>query len=228
MFGKKKILAIIPARGGSKGIPNKNIRLINKKPMLAHTIISASLSKYIDYIFVSTDSVKIKNIAVKYGANVPFLRKKEYALDTSKTIDAVLYSIDELKKRNIFFDVLVLLQPTSPLRNEKDIDGAIELFFKSNTNVASVNQIEINPFLIRTIDSNFCLSQIIKSTSTIRRQDVPMYFKVNGAIYINDINSLTTETSFNDNETGYVMSLSDSIDIDTLDNLNMARKAFNK
>ena len=98
MFLDEKVIAIIPARKGSKGIPNKNIRIINGIPLIAHTILAAKESKYIDYIFVSTDSLKIANISIKYGADVPFLRPAILADDNSKTIDSVIYSLEELQK----------------------------------------------------------------------------------------------------------------------------------
>ena len=228
MFLDKKVIAIIPARKGSKGIPNKNIRIINGIPLIAHTILAARESKYIDYIFVSTDSLKIANISIKYGADVPFLRPSILADDNSKTIDSVIYSLEELQKNNKFYDVLVLLQPTSPLRTVQDIDSAIELYFEEQRDVVSVNKIDLNPFLVRRFSNGRSLAKLINNNSTIRRQDLPTFYKVNGSIYVNNVKKLSPFTSFNDNPVGFVMDNEHSIDIDTVRDLKTARSIMKK
>ena len=125
--------------------------------------------------------------------------------------------------------MLVLLQPTSPLRDEADIDHAIELFEKTGTSVASVSQIDsFNPFLIRTIDNNMSLVKLINENSTIRRQSLKKYYRVNGAIYVNKVSDLSNSTSFNDNEIGYVMDSLKSVDVDDISDLKFARKATRK
>lgn len=121
MYKNKKILAIITARGGSKGIPYKNIMNINGKPLIAYSIEVAKQSKYIDYILVSTDNNKIKEVSLQYGASVPFLRPEEISNDTAKSIDVVIHAINCLKESGEEFDYVLLLQPTSPLRTCKDI-----------------------------------------------------------------------------------------------------------
>ncbi|MBO5578717.1 MAG: acylneuraminate cytidylyltransferase family protein [Bacilli bacterium] len=226
MYRKKRIIAIIPARSGSKGIKDKNIKRLNGKPLIDYTIRAASESKYIDYIFVSTDSKKYSKIASDCGANSFFLRPKELSNDSSKTIDSIIFTINKLKKYNLEFDTLVLLQPTSPLRNSFHIDEAIELFFKTNERgVASVNLTDVKIHLLRTI--NGCeLEKINDGNSTIRRQDAINVYKVNGAIYVNSLRYLTDSTSFNDNPIGYIMPSKNSIDIDTIDDLINARKAI--
>ena len=224
MYKNKKILAIIPARGGSKGIKNKNIIDVCGKPLISYTLEAANNSKYIDYVFVSTDSEAIKQVSLKYNANVPFLRDSSLATDTSKTIDAIVFSLKQLEQIGLIFDYLVLLQPTSPLRRENEIDEAIEKIINLNyDSLASVCKLDDNPVLIRTID-NDVLVRILNQTSTVRRQDFKDYYVINGAIYINKISTIDLNTSFNDNELSYIMSKENSVDVDDYDDLEKVKK----
>ncbi|WP_036608815.1 acylneuraminate cytidylyltransferase family protein [Oribacterium sp. P6A1] len=223
MFADKKILALIPARGGSKGIKNKNIVDLCGKPLIAHTIASAKKSSYIDRVIISTDSVDIARVSKDYGAEVPFMRPDELASDIARTVDVVMHAVKYFLDIGDLFDVLILLQPTQPLRTETDIDGAIELFFeKGEKGLVSVSPVDDNPILIRTIGDNGELKGILEMNSTCRRQDMPSYYKVNGCIYINRVEDLTRQTSFNDNPIGYVMESSHSVDIDEPKDLVMA------
>jgi len=122
MYKGKKILALIPARGGSKGLPGKNIKPLLGKPLIAWTIEQAKASKYVDRVVVSTDDDEIAEVAIRYGAEVPFLRPKELARDDSPTIDAILHALDFFSDKGERFDLLALLEPTSPLRDSEDID----------------------------------------------------------------------------------------------------------
>jgi len=229
MYKDKRILALIPARGGSKGIKNKNIIDLCGKPLIAYSIDAAKGSRYIDEIFVSTDSSKIANVSEKYGVKVPFLRPDYLATDESRTIDAVLHTITSLKKAGKSFDVLVLLQPTQPLRSAEDIDSAIELFFDSNNiGVVSISPVDDNPILIRTIADDGKLKKILNVSSTCRRQDMPVFYRVNGCIYINLIDELSENTSFNDNEIPYLMTSEHSVDIDELKDLALAEYYLKK
>lgn len=218
MYENKRILALIPARGGSKGIPHKNIAPLAGKPLIQYSIDAALQSKYIDYVFVSTDDAEIADIAKKNGSKVPFLRPKELASDTAKTIDAVLHAIETLREAGETFDSLVLLQPTSPLRTAEDIDGAIERFYACGRKaVVSVSEVSDHPILIRTIeqtDDGERLKPLLQVSSTVRRQDMPPYYRVNGSIYINPIEGINRDTSFNDNPIPFVMEKDHSIDID--------------
>lgn len=227
MYKNKKILAIIPARGGSKGIKDKNIIDVCGKPLIYYSIDAANKSKYIDYVFVSTDSERIKQVALNCNSNVPFLRDASLATDNSKTIDAVIFSINKLKELNMDFDYLVLLQPTSPLRTQREIDEAIEKICDTKCDsLVSVSEVEENPVLIRTIDKDGKLNKLLNQNSTVRRQDFVKYYKVNGAIYINKIQSINSETSFNDNTLPYIMDSNISIDIDGYEDLEMVRKVL--
>ena len=187
MYKDKKILAIIPARGGSKGIPRKNIVDLCGKPLIGYTISAALESEYIDYVMVSTDDQEIAEISESLGADVPFLRPPELAKDTSKTVDAIVHALETLKEQGKNFDILVLLQPTQPLRDAADIDMAINVFFdKGCLSLASVCPVDDHPILIRSIDDDK-LIPLLDVSSTCRRQDMPRFYKVNGCIYINQI-----------------------------------------
>lgn len=215
MYDNKKILALIPARGGSKGIKGKNIYPLRGKPLLAYTIESAIKCSYIDEVLITTDSEEIADTAKKFGASVPFLRPDDLSGDKAKTIDAVLHAVSWLKQHGSNYDVLVLLQPTSPLRSQLDISNAIEKFFSySMKSLASVCEVNDNPILIRTIH-NSKMSKLLDQNSTVRRQDMEKYYRINGSIYINSINELDEYTSFNDNEISYIMPVERSVDIDT-------------
>lgn len=229
MYNDKKILALIPARGGSKGIKNKNIIDLCGKPLISYTIDSAKGSKYIDEIIVSTDSEEIAEISRQYGACVPFLRPKELATDTSSTLDVVIHAIDFLAKKRDMFHTLVLLQPTEPLRTSEDIDGAIEKhFLGGERSLVSVSEVDDNPILIRTLNQDDLLVPLINLNSTCRRQDMPVYYRVNGCVYINKISEINQTTSFNDNELAYIMQREHSVDIDELKDLCVARYYLEK
>ena len=205
MFKNQRILAVIPARGGSKGIPHKNIINFCGKPLISYTIEAALGSKYIDYVIVSTDDEEIAKVSIECGAEVPFMRPVELATDTSKTIDSVIYTIRMLRTLGKSFNALVLLQPTQPLRTSKDVDEAIEKYEKNGKMpLVSVSEVDDHPILTRTIEKNK-LFPLLNVSSTCRRQDMPPFYKVNGCIYINEIN---------DNIVPYLMSKSHSVDID--------------
>lgn len=222
MYRGKKILAFIPARGGSKGIKNKNIIPLCGKPLISYTIEAAKKSMFIDTVIVSTDSEKIAEVAKAYGAGVPFMRPPELASDTATTLQAVIHGINTLNSLGEFYDTLILLQPTQPLRDSDDIDNAIEVFFKEEKGLVSVSEVEDHPILIRTIGSDGNLKKLLDCNSTCRRQDMPRYYRVNGCIYINDIRKIDENTSFNDNVTPFVMSKEHSVDIDEIKDLKIA------
>lgn len=222
MYKEKRILAVIPARGGSKGIPHKNIIDLCGKSLISYTIEAGLKSKYIDYVMVSTDDDEIARVAMESGADVPFMRPVELAEDTSKTIDAIMFTIRELRKQGREFDTLILLQPTQPLRSSEDIDGAIEKYEKCGCKpLASVNEVSDHPILIRSVE-NDKLIHLLKVSSTCRRQEMPIYYRINGCIYINEISEINDDTSFNDNEIPYIMERNHSIDIDEKTDLLLA------
>lgn len=223
MINGKRILALIPARGGSKGIKNKNIIDLCGKPLISYTIDAAKASKYIDSVIVSTDSEKIAEVAVSCGAGVPFMRPAALALDTSTTIEAVCHAVRTLEERADRYDVLILLQPTSPLRTQEDIDGALEKFERERLPIASVSKAKDSPILLRKLTGESQMVSLLGLPSTVRRQDMPPVYKVNGSIYINEIGSLSENTGFNDNACPYVMEESHSVDIDDYLDMEIAK-----
>lgn len=223
MFDDKRILALIPARGGSKGIKGKNIIDLCGKPLISYTISEALESDYIDRVIVSTDNDSIAKVAREYGAEVPFVRPDKLASDTAKTIDVVLHAMDFFCANDEQFEILVLLQPTQPLRTVKDIDESISFFFDNGQRgLVSVSGVDDHPLLIRTINESNELSTMLKDCSTCRRQDMPEYYRVNGCIYINRIDEIDRSLSFNDNPIGFIMDKSHSVDIDEEKDLVMA------
>ena len=219
-----RILAIIPARAGSKGIKDKNIIDLNGKPLIAYSIEAAKKSKYINRIVVSTDGEQIAKVAKEWGADVPFLRPDYLASDTAKTIDAVVHCIETLKEMGDEYDYVVLLQPTQPLRKAKHIDEAIEQLISSGEeSLVSISKVKDHPILNRTLDNTGHVVNLLNTSSTQRRQDFPDYYKVNGAIYINKLNeNFNLETSLNDNRLAYVMDEKYDVDIDELLDLKIA------
>ncbi len=229
MYNNDRILALIPARGGSKGIKDKNIISLNGDPLISYTILSSLKSKYIDDTVVTTDSQEIANISKKYGASVPFMRPAELASDQARTIDAVLHAIKSLDEMGNHYDILVLLQPTQPLRTTVDIDRAIEKFFaKGMKGLVSISPVNEHPLLMRTMDEDGNVESLLGENSTCRRQDMKSYYKVNGCIYINRISEISQNTSFNDNLVGYVMSVAHSVDIDDMKDLYLAEYYIQK
>lgn len=218
-----KYLVIIPARGGSKGIPKKNIQDLGGLPLIAHTIEAAKKIFNPKNIIVSTDSNKIAAIAKQFGATVPYLRPKEISQDNSSSIDL----INDLLEKFSDFENLVLLQPTSPLRQSHHIVEAIDVFEDTLSNsLISVKEINFNPnYFFRHNNSYLSIDKTIKHSS---RQDSEKRVYPNGAIYITSKKSLLKHQSFFSKKTAfYVMDKISSIDIDDLDDLKLANCLIN-
>jgi len=212
-----EILAIIPARGGSKGLPRKNIRILRGKPLIAYSIEAALKSRYINRILVSTEDGEIAKISRRYGVAV-INRPEKLARDNSSVIDTVKHSLESLEKKgNYIPDIVVMLQPTSPLRTTRDIDNAIRLFSKKNCDsVVSVCQLGHSPLWSVVIKSGY-LKPFFNwhHLSNKRRQDLPKIYTINGAIYITTIKKLYKYNGFFNNKTiPYVMPPERSVDID--------------
>lgn len=216
MYKHNKILAIIPARGGSKGVPNKNIKELLGKPLIAYTIEQARNSHYIDRTIVSTDSPAISDIAISYGAEVPFMRPEELATDQSGTIDVLVHAIDWLEKNeNYRFDILVLLHATTPLREPEDIDHSIELLVEEGAeNVFTVTEAHRNPYFNMVEIKNDKVSLVKKGNYTTR-QRAPEVFDMNSSIYVwwKDIFK-KKKSIFLENSRIYIMPRTRSVDID--------------
>lgn len=215
MINDKKILAIIPARGGSKRLPRKNILNLAGKPLIAWSIEAAKNSQYIDSIFVSTDDKSVASISAEYGLNVPELRPAELASDEASTEDMLLYT---LNKFGDGYDVIVLLQPTSPLRTVTDIDNAIEHFINKNAfSVVSVTPCEHSPMWSNNLPADGNMGAFINKKAIKRSQELAQFYRLNGAIYIFDIKKFLQygEICYTDKSFAYEMTNINSVDIDT-------------
>lgn len=218
MLGQYHVTALIPARGGSKRLPRKNVKLLCGKPLIAWSIEAAKSSKYIDSVVVSTDDVEIKNIAEQFGASVPFLRPDSLSNDTASSFDVIQHAIHFLKVDSENH-LIVLLQPTSPLRTVEEIDGALEFFLAKNAKgVVSVSECEHSPLWSNTLPENNCMSDFLRpEVQGKRSQDLPQYYRLNGSIYIYETLALLEQgkTFFNNDVYGFGTSLDTAVDIDT-------------
>lgn len=216
MYNNKKFLAIIPARSGSKGLKDKNIKQLNGKPMITYTIEAAIKSNIFDDIIVSTDSQKYADISIKYGASVPFLRPDFLSTDEALTRDVIVYTVKKLKESGNEYDYLMILQPTSPLRKPEDILGAVELLFEKEANsVVSVCEAENSPLYMNTLDESLSIDGFLSKNVKTRRQELPKYYRLNGAIYLCEVEYyLNIGDLYNEKSYAYVMDKKRSIDID--------------
>lgn len=210
-----KTIAIIPARSGSKGLIHKNIAVLAGKPLIAHTIVAAIASNQFDEIMVSTDSLEYAEIAKAYGANVPFLRSKEQSSDTANSWDVVKEVLAGYQQQGIAFDCVMLLQPTSPLRNSNDIVGAMNEMQQKNANaIVSVCEVDHSPFWSNTLPSNHSMKDFILVDS-VPRQALDVYYRINGAMYLVKVPYLMQANSIYQNQCyAWVMDKVHSIDID--------------
>jgi len=226
---KKTILAIIPARGGSKGIPKKNIQLLAGKPLIYYTIQAARGSKYIDAIIVSTDDDKIFQLAEYFGA-IAWKRPENISGDDSPTIDTVLHVLEQCKMKDNEPEIVVLLQPTSPLRKSSDIDSALEIFMKNNCDsVISVVQTDHPPFWNMILEGIYLKPLMGQQYFTMRRQELPVTYIPNGAIFIASAKTLKNQHTFYGQKTiPYIMCSERSIDIDTKFDLYIVEEIMRK
>lgn len=214
MINNKKVLGVIPARGGSKGVPRKNIRSLAGKPLIAWTIEAARKSVYIDRVIVSSDNLEIIEVAKALGADVPFVRPKRLARDQTSGMDPVIHALKEIPN----YDYVVLLQPTSPLRLPEDIDACIEQVQNIGAPACvSVSEPEKSPYWMYTLQHGGAMQPLIsQKENAVVRQDLPDVYALNGAVYVADIKWLLDTKSFLTNETvAYIMPKSRSYDIDT-------------
>jgi len=219
-----KILAIIPARSGSKGLKNKNIKEFAGRPLIAHTIGATLKSKNLAKVMVSTDSEDYACIARENGAEVPFLRSQITASDTAKTKSAVIEVLDHYKKNGETYSHVMILQPTSPLRSTDDIDESIELMKRKNAKVIiGVCRDKHPPIWSNTLPQDFCMNNFIDESNALRRQEYDEYYRINGAIYLSEIKYyIDNESLFRDETFAYVMPEERSIDIDTIFDFKIA------
>lgn len=210
-------LAIIPARSGSKGLKDKNIKLLNGKPLLAYTIEAAKKSGLFNEIMVSTDSREYADIAKKWGANVPFLRSDELSNDNASSWDVVKEVIERYRILGTEFDMVALLQPTSPLRTSNDIvEGYKVLKEKAANFVVGVCEMDHSPLWANTLPEDLSMENFIRpEVVKVPRQSIPTYYRINGALYIVKVDYLMrTPDIYGDRSFASIMKKENSIDID--------------
>lgn len=215
MIAGKRVLAIIPARAGSKRVKNKNIRELAGTPLIGWTLKDLNKSRYIDHSYVSTDSVEIQEIAKKYGVDCEPLRPSELATDTATTIDLVLHVLNKI---HTDYQIIVLLQPTSPFRKIEDVDSAIKQLIEREANsIASVCELDVHPSWTVKLDESLDMKELVHNLKQKRSQDLEKFYKLNGAIYVAKKEELFRENSFymSVGTIAYIMKKNDSIDIDT-------------
>jgi CMP-N,N'-diacetyllegionaminic acid synthase len=214
MMAGKRILAVITARGGSKGLPGKNIRPIAGLPLIAWTIRAAHAASLVDRTVLSTDDEMIASVARQHGCEVPFMREARLAADDTPSIDVIIDVLDRIPA----FDIIVLLQPTSPLRSAADIDNAIRLCMDAGApGCVSVREAEESPYWMYTVDGQGRMSPLLATAGrATRRQDLPKVHVVNGAVYVVRAEVLRERRAFvSDGTVAYPMPAARSVDIDT-------------
>lgn len=224
-MGNPNCLAVIPARGGSKGLPGKNIRLLHDKPLIQYSIEAALNSGCVDEVVVTTDNEDIARVSSQAGAAVPFIRPAELATDMAKSIDVLKHAVEFYEQtQNHFFDVIMLLQPTSPLRNALDIKEAYTLFLNNQADsLQSVTLSGVQPYLLREMDNGKLTSYLKDEKEHLRRQDLKELYALNGAIYIVKRDLLmNSDTLIGPRNCGYIMPRERSVDIDDEFDLKMA------
>lgn len=211
-----KNLAIIPARSGSKGLKDKNIKLLNGKPLMYYSIDAALRSGLFDEVMVSTDSAGYADTARESGAAVPFLRSPENSDDKAGSWDAVKEVLDNYKKTGKEFDTVCLLQPTSPMRTDTDIIEAYRLF-EERSSVAVVSVCVADHFsLCNKLPDDGCLDGFLECKGSVRRQDQQTVYRINGAVYIVSVKELMKDSNlFRKGSYAYIMPAERSIDIDS-------------
>ena len=220
MYKGKKVLAIIPARGGSKGLPGKNVRPLLGKPLIGWSIEHAQQSKYVDEIFISTDSQDIADVAENFGVKVPELRPMELAVDTAPSSAFIIYTIEKFTKEGNPFDYFILLEPTSPLRDVEDVDRSIEILIDDpyNESIVGVCKAEdVHPAFMVKIGTDKRLMPYEDSMKTLRRQDIPDVFYFEGSVYVSKCDTFLEKKAFyHDKTLPYVVPKWKSFEIDDI------------
>jgi CMP-N-acetylneuraminic acid synthetase len=214
------ILGVITARGGSKGVPNKNIKLLDGKPLIAYTINGAKKSKFITDLIVSTDSEEIASICREHGAVVPFTQPAELAQDTSGHLEVMQYAVKFMEKqKNITYNYAVIFQPTSPFRTVEDIDKTIEKIIEHDADSAfSMYEIEKSqhPIKVKKMEGDTVLPYCMEEQIGTHRQDFPVAYKRSGAVYVTKRDLLINDNKlFGEFNVGHIVPAERSIDIDS-------------
>jgi len=223
------MLAIIPARGGSKGLSGKNIKILNGKPLIAYTIEAALLAKNVDRVIVSTDSQQIAEVVVGLGAEIPFLRPDRLSTDSALAVDNYIYTVARLEKESgLKISDFIVLQPTSPLRTFSDIDNANDLFKEKKADSVISYTEETHPvYWHKKINDDLSIREIFK-TELKNRQAYEKTHYPNGAIFIFKTSLIYSKKYITKNSYAYIMPRNQSVDIDTIDDFNYAEYLLRK
>lgn len=225
MYKGKKILAIIPARGGSKGLPGKNIREMCGKPLIAWSIEHAQESKYVDNIFISTDSQEIADVAEKYGAPCSELRPAEFARDTTPSSAFIIYTLKKMEKEGKHYDYFILLEPTSPLRDVEDVDKSLEMLIDSPESESCVGVAmsgTIHPAFMILVGKDGYLKPYEVGKHDLRRQDLPNVYFFEGSVYVSKVESyLQRKTFYHEKTLPYIVPEWKSHEVDNLVDFNI-------
>jgi len=222
VINNKSVLALIPARGGSKGLRRKNVLPLAGKPLIAWSIEAAHGSKYIDKCIVSTDDNEIMDVAKSYNCNVPFIRPKKFALDETPSFEVIAHAVKYLNNKKSKFDYIILLEPTSPLRNSNDIDSALEkLDFNRDIadSIVGVSEVvDAHPvFDVRINNTGLIEPYALKNFALFRRQEIETLYFFEGSVYVSDIQVLLKEKSFyHDRTLPFVVPRWKSLEIDEI------------
>ena len=223
-----KICGLIPARGGSKGVPRKNIRMLGDKPLIAYTIDDARKSKYLSNVIVSTDDIEIANIAKFYGAEIPFMRPKTLAQSETPTVDVIKHVINFYESIGEKFDLYCILQPTTPYRIENDIDGTIEKLIETNADTSmTIYKVPhaFNPYWVYFKNSNDQLKLSIKNDKVLRRQELPHAYARAGTAYVIKNETIKKYNSiYGEKIVGYEINNILDVNIDEMNDWNKAEK----
>ena len=233
MYKKKKIVCLVTARSKSKGLKNKNIKKIKKLTLIEHSIISGKKSKYIDEVYISTDSIKYAKIAKKRGAKIPFIRSKNLSGDKVLSMKVIFNFLSFLKKKKLNYDYLVLLEPTSPMTSNNDIDNGIKILLKDKNFDSLVGISQVIKFDLKSIFSIDRFSKISNVNNKIsnnfdRRTNKKIYF-LDGSIYISKIDKLYLNKGFIGKKTkGMIFPYHKSFEIDNKEDLKIIKTLFKK
>lgn len=226
MADGKKVLGVIPARGGSKGLPGKNTKDLCGKPLIAWSILAGLQSKVVSRLVVSTDSEEIAKVARNYGADVPFMRPAELARDDSPSAGVILHALDYFKTAGEEFDFVMMIEPTSPLRTAEDLDRAMEVLWKEKDADAIVGVARTesqNPaFLLKMDDRGFIQGYENKTIKVLRRQDIASVYYLEGSVYISRVGTFREKSSFYHEKTlGFEFPKWKALEIDDIDDFIM-------
>jgi N-acylneuraminate cytidylyltransferase/CMP-N,N'-diacetyllegionaminic acid synthase len=220
MIGGRSVLVLVTARGGSKGVPKKNVRPLLGKPLIAWTIEAAKQSRYVDRVLVSTDSLEIKAVAEQAGADVPFLRPAGLADDLAKQEDAILHAMDWCETNDKAYDYMMVLVPTTPLRDTKEIDATLEMLFQHERAKAifTVRECDHSPLQANILPSDACMDAFVPEHLKLKnRQELPTYYQLSGSVCLSEWGWFREQKSFLTPKTfAYLTDARRGLDIDSV------------